>query len=108
MHDDDEDADPTSIQASVPFTAEAGYGYYEVTWLHEGTRGIITLGLGTDEFELDKIPGWVQDSYGYHGMFPHFPRFLEVFCSWARLVLFSVHAIRFWSLTSLISFSLSR
>lgn len=67
MHDEDEDAEPTSIQASAPFTADAGYGYYEVTWLHEGTRGIITLGLATEEFQLDKIPGWVADSYGYHG-----------------------------------------
>lgn len=63
----DENSEPTSIQANLPFTKDDGICYFEVYVENSGTKHIVTIGLTDEDFKLDKLPGWIEDTYGYHG-----------------------------------------
>eukprot|EP00961_Rhodomonas_salina_P035874 482532-Rhodomonas_salina.2 len=51
-------------QAKVPLSAEQPY--YEVTVEDGGTQSWIGVGIATNDYPLDKQPGWEQSSVGYH------------------------------------------
>lgn len=64
---EEDEMEPSSCQSNIPFRAEDGICYFEVYIVDPGAKGIATLGLSDKQFKLDRIPGWIKDSYGYHG-----------------------------------------
>jgi hypothetical protein len=64
--DDLEDAEPSTARASIPFIKDDGFAYFEVTVIHEGMRGIVAIGLISENYPMDKMPGWHEESIGYH------------------------------------------
>jgi hypothetical protein len=63
---DMEDAEPATARASTPFTKSDGFAYFEATVLNEGLRGIVAVGLIGEGYAMDKMPGWAEESIGYH------------------------------------------
>eukprot|EP00288_Rhodomonas_lens_P003238 CAMPEP_0177720908 /NCGR_PEP_ID=MMETSP0484_2-20121128/16864_1 /TAXON_ID=354590 /ORGANISM="Rhodomonas lens, Strain RHODO" /LENGTH=484 /DNA_ID=CAMNT_0019233177 /DNA_START=20 /DNA_END=1474 /DNA_ORIENTATION=+ len=59
-----EGAEVGVAQAKVPLSAEQPY--YEVTVEDGGTQSWIGVGIATNDYPLDKQPGWEQSSVGYH------------------------------------------
>lgn len=58
-----------AIQTEQPFKrlGNETIAYYEVTVIDQGLKGYIAVGLADGKFPLNKQPGWVKLSYGYHG-----------------------------------------
>ncbi|KAL6067333.1 IgA-specific serine endopeptidase [Balamuthia mandrillaris] len=56
-------------ETSQPFRriGDETIAYFEVTVLNQGLKGYIAIGLTDRNFPLNKQPGWVKQSYGYHG-----------------------------------------
>ena len=63
---DMEDAEPATAVAATPFRKEDGFSYFEVEVINAGLRGIVAVGLVSDGYDLDKMPGWDHESIGYH------------------------------------------
>ena len=61
-----EDAEPATARAATPFTKADGFAYFEATVLNEGLRGIVAVGLIGEGYPMDKMPGWAEESIGYH------------------------------------------
>eukprot|EP00163_Fabomonas_tropica_P015870 TRINITY_DN28717_c0_g1_i1.p1 TRINITY_DN28717_c0_g1~~TRINITY_DN28717_c0_g1_i1.p1 ORF type:complete len:485 (-),score=81.42 TRINITY_DN28717_c0_g1_i1:181-1635(-) len=61
------DADAAAIRANAPIPACVGVYYYEVTVLDAGRDGYIGIGLCTMSVNLNRLPGWERNSFGYHG-----------------------------------------
>ena len=41
--------------------------YFEVEVVSKGREGYIGLGFCTADVNMDRLPGWEPQSYGYHG-----------------------------------------
>ncbi|CAG8540978.1 1708_t:CDS:2 [Cetraspora pellucida] len=59
--------EPVSIRANNHIPPEVGLYYFETTIINRGDRGYIGIGLSKPGTPLDKMPGWVLDTIGYHG-----------------------------------------
>ncbi|CAG8577983.1 13547_t:CDS:2 [Dentiscutata heterogama] len=60
-------SDAASIRTNNPIPPEVGLYYFEITVLDRGEGGCIGIGLCKPEVELNILPGWVDDTIGYHG-----------------------------------------
>ncbi|KAK9476700.1 concanavalin A-like lectin/glucanase domain-containing protein [Lipomyces japonicus] len=61
------DQDAASVRANYPIPPECGLFYFEVEVLSKGKDGFIGIGFCGPKVALNKMPGWVQESWGYHG-----------------------------------------
>ncbi|ORY67939.1 concanavalin A-like lectin/glucanase domain-containing protein [Leucosporidium creatinivorum] len=61
----DRDAAAVRTNRSVP--VQAGVYYYEVTITDKGLSGYIGIGFSHREVSLSRLPGWEDNSWGYHG-----------------------------------------
>ncbi|XP_060520448.1 ran-binding protein 9 isoform X2 [Cylas formicarius] len=59
--------DAASIQAPHPIPAACGLYYFEVKIVSKGRDGYMGIGLSKRGVNLNRLPGWDKDSYGYHG-----------------------------------------
>ncbi|KAG2220552.1 hypothetical protein INT45_004158 [Circinella minor] len=66
------DRDAGSVKANFPMRRQCGIYYYEVHIISKGNDGYIGIGFCTEESGLDRLPGWDDESYGYHGDDGHF------------------------------------
>ncbi len=41
--------------------------YFEVEVISKGREGYIGVGFCTQDVNMDRLPGWEPQSYGYHG-----------------------------------------
>ncbi|KAI9264298.1 hypothetical protein BDA99DRAFT_508942 [Phascolomyces articulosus] len=56
-----------SVKANFPMRRQCGIYYYEMHVISKGDDGYIGIGFCGEENELDRLPGWDVNSYGYHG-----------------------------------------
>lgn len=63
---EEKDAASVRTDACIP-THGIGLYYYEVAILDQGDTGRIGLGLCDRNVKLEKMPGWENGSYAYHG-----------------------------------------
>ncbi|KAI8146593.1 hypothetical protein BJV82DRAFT_599112 [Fennellomyces sp. T-0311] len=62
-----EDADISAVRANYPFRPQCGIFYYEVEIISKGVDGHIGIGFCWSSNSLDRLPGWEEHSWGYHG-----------------------------------------
>ncbi|KAI9490249.1 hypothetical protein BDB00DRAFT_838954 [Zychaea mexicana] len=62
-----EDADISAVRANYPFRPQCGIFYYEVEIISKGLDGHIGIGFCWASNSLDRLPGWEEHSWGYHG-----------------------------------------
>ncbi|KAA8495423.1 Ran-binding protein 10 [Porphyridium purpureum] len=62
------DIDAAAVRTTecVPTTRCALY-YFEITVVHAGQSGYIGIGLCAANVNLNRLPGWERNSFGYHG-----------------------------------------
>ncbi|KAK9464739.1 concanavalin A-like lectin/glucanase domain-containing protein [Lipomyces arxii] len=56
-----------AIRANHPIPPQCGLFYFEIKILSRGKDGFIAVGFCGPRVLLNKMPGWVMDSWGYHG-----------------------------------------
>ncbi|KAI8339277.1 hypothetical protein BC941DRAFT_422579, partial [Chlamydoabsidia padenii] len=61
------EAHAASVRTNFPMRPQAGLFYYEVKIVSKGDDGFIGIGFCTKENDLERLPGWDIDSFGYHG-----------------------------------------
>ncbi|XP_047127074.1 ran-binding protein 9 isoform X2 [Hydra vulgaris] len=58
--------DAASVRTSNSIPAACGLYYFEIKIISKGRDGYIGIGLCTQSVNMNKLPGWEKDSYGYH------------------------------------------
>ncbi|EGF84396.1 hypothetical protein BATDEDRAFT_2468, partial [Batrachochytrium dendrobatidis JAM81] len=61
------DADAASVRANTFIPPQTGIYYFEIAVTSKGRDGYIGIGFSTSTFELSRLPGWDDLSWGYHG-----------------------------------------
>ncbi|KAF8254070.1 SPRY-domain-containing protein [Wilcoxina mikolae CBS 423.85] len=61
------ESDAAAVRADRPMPPQCGLFYYEATIVSGGKEGLIGIGFCTEKVSLSKLPGWEQESWGYHG-----------------------------------------
>ncbi|XP_074617620.1 ran-binding protein 9-like [Acropora palmata] len=59
--------DAASVRATQPIPAACGIYYFEVKIVSKGRDGYMGIGLSTQGVNMNRLPGWEKNSYGYHG-----------------------------------------
>ncbi|CAH1164433.1 unnamed protein product [Phaedon cochleariae] len=59
--------DAASVQAIHPIPASCGLYYFEVKIVSKGRDGYMGIGLSAQGVNMNRLPGWDKQSYGYHG-----------------------------------------
>ncbi|CAI2195449.1 2765_t:CDS:2, partial [Funneliformis geosporum] len=55
------------IRTNFPIPEQCGLFYFEVDIIDKGKNGEIGIGFCTKSASLNKLPGWEDSSWGYHG-----------------------------------------
>ncbi|KAJ7171807.1 SPRY-domain-containing protein [Mycena crocata] len=61
------DKDAAAARTTHPIPSACGIYYYEVEILSKGNKGHISIGFAGKDVRLSRLPGWEQNSWGYHG-----------------------------------------
>lgn len=61
------DMDAASVRANHPIPVKSGMFYFEVTIISKGRDGYISVGFQSASVALNRLPGWDDFSWGYHG-----------------------------------------
>ncbi|ORY97455.1 concanavalin A-like lectin/glucanase domain-containing protein [Syncephalastrum racemosum] len=56
-----------SVRANFPMRPQCGVYYFEMCVLSKGNDGFIGIGFCTADTVLERLPGWDENSWGYHG-----------------------------------------
>ncbi|EEH48242.1 uncharacterized protein PADG_04326 [Paracoccidioides brasiliensis Pb18] len=56
-----------SCRANHPMPPQCGIYYFEVTVLSKPKEGMICVGFTSNKASLERLPGWEQESWAYHG-----------------------------------------
>ncbi|CAG8602292.1 4487_t:CDS:2, partial [Acaulospora morrowiae] len=56
-----------AIRANHPILPQCGLFYFEIDIINKGQTGIIGIGFCTKTVDLNVMPGWRENSWGYHG-----------------------------------------
>ena len=59
--------DASSVRATQPIPASCGLYYFEVKIISKGRDGYMGVGLSAQGVNMNRLPGWDKQSYGYHG-----------------------------------------
>jgi len=59
--------DAASVRTDYSIPAACGIYYYEVKIISKGRDGYMGIGLSKSDVQLNRLPGWDKNSYGYHG-----------------------------------------
>ena len=59
--------DAAAVRSDHPMPREAGIYYFEITILSRGKEGLIGVGFSGHKPNLNRLPGWESESWGYHG-----------------------------------------
>lgn len=60
-------SDAASVRTDHPIPAACGLYYFEVKIISKGKNGYMGIGLTSQNFKINRLPGWDKHSYGYHG-----------------------------------------
>ncbi|KAJ7922941.1 concanavalin A-like lectin/glucanase domain-containing protein, partial [Mycena leptocephala] len=61
------DKDAAAARTTHPIPPACGIYYYEVEIVSKGNKGHISIGFAGRDVRLSRLPGWEQNSWGYHG-----------------------------------------
>ncbi|KAG9287359.1 hypothetical protein G9A89_023731 [Geosiphon pyriformis] len=61
------ETDAAAIRANYPMPPQCGLFYFEVYITSKGKDGYIGIGFCTKSVNLARLPGWEDQSWGYHG-----------------------------------------
>lgn len=56
-----------AIRTDHPMPPQCGIYYFEVTILSKSKDGMIGVGFSSSKASLERLPGWEQESWAYHG-----------------------------------------
>ncbi|KAK9459377.1 concanavalin A-like lectin/glucanase domain-containing protein [Lipomyces oligophaga] len=56
-----------AVRTDNPIPLECGLFYFEIEIISSGRNGFISIGFSGPKVALNKLPGYVPDSWGYHG-----------------------------------------
>lgn len=56
-----------AVRANHPMPPQCGIYYFEVTILSKSKDGMIGVGFSSSKASLERLPGWEQESWAYHG-----------------------------------------
>lgn len=59
--------DARAVRTADPIPRACGLFYFEVKVISKGKNGYIAVGIADDKVKLGRLPGWDDNSYGYHG-----------------------------------------
>eukprot|EP00794_Sanderia_malayensis_P018744 gene18744-20633_t len=59
--------DAASVRTTYPIPAACGLYYFEIKVISKGRDGYIGVGLSSQGVNMNRLPGWEKNSYGYHG-----------------------------------------
>lgn len=59
--------DAASVRADHSIPASCGIYYFEAKIISKGRDGYMGIGLSAQGVNLNRLPGWDKQSYGYHG-----------------------------------------
>lgn len=59
--------DAAAVRATHPIPAACLLYYYEIKIISKGRDGYMGIGLAAQEVNMQRLPGWDKQSYGYHG-----------------------------------------
>ncbi|KAK6340236.1 hypothetical protein TWF730_002001 [Orbilia blumenaviensis] len=59
--------DSASVRADHFIPRSCGVYYFEVTIMNKSREGLISIGFCGADVQLNRLPGWEQNSWGYHG-----------------------------------------
>ncbi|RMX49820.1 hypothetical protein pdam_00009158 [Pocillopora damicornis] len=59
--------DAASVRATHSIPAACGIYYFEVRIVSKGRDGYMGIGLSAQGVNMNRLPGWEKNSYGYHG-----------------------------------------
>lgn len=59
--------DAASVRSTHPIPAACGVYYFEVKIISKGRDGYMGIGLADGKVNMNRLPGWEDKSYGYHG-----------------------------------------
>ncbi|KAK2828966.1 hypothetical protein FQN49_007228 [Arthroderma sp. PD_2] len=56
-----------AVRADQPMPVKCGIYYFEITILAKPKDGMIGVGFSNNKASLERLPGWEQESWAYHG-----------------------------------------
>lgn len=56
-----------AVRADHPMPPQCGIYYFEITILSKTHEGMIGIGFSSSNASLERLPGWEQESWAYHG-----------------------------------------
>ncbi|KAI9362698.1 hypothetical protein BD770DRAFT_359510 [Pilaira anomala] len=62
-----EEADAALVRSNFPMRSQTGIFYFEMKVISKGAHGFIGIGFCYGENNLERLPGWNTNSWGYHG-----------------------------------------
>lgn len=61
------DQEAAAVRADHPMPPQCGIYYFEITILSKPKEGMIAVGFASNKASLERLPGWEQESWAYHG-----------------------------------------
>ncbi|RAL08647.1 putative Ran-binding protein (RanBP10) [Aspergillus homomorphus CBS 101889] len=61
------DHEAAAIRADSPMPPQCGIYYFEITILSKPKEGMIGIGFSSKKASMERLPGWEQESWAYHG-----------------------------------------
>lgn len=61
------DHEAAAARANHPMPPQCGIYYFEVTIMSKTKEGMIAVGFSSNKASLERLPGWEQESWAYHG-----------------------------------------
>ncbi|KAI9103242.1 concanavalin A-like lectin/glucanase domain-containing protein [Phlyctochytrium arcticum] len=62
-----DDVHAAAVRSNHPIPPQCGLFYYEVSIISKGRDGYIGIGFCGQNVALNRLPGWEENSWGYHG-----------------------------------------
>jgi len=59
--------DAAAVRSDCPMPKACGIYYFEVTVMSRGKEGLIGIGFSSINTSLNRLPGWENNSWAYHG-----------------------------------------
>ncbi|KAL6235734.1 hypothetical protein BDW75DRAFT_230115 [Aspergillus navahoensis] len=62
-----QDHEAASVRADHPMPPQCGIYYFEITIHSKPKEGMIGIGFSNNKASVERLPGWEQESWAYHG-----------------------------------------
>ncbi|KAL3469451.1 hypothetical protein BJX99DRAFT_252011 [Aspergillus californicus] len=62
-----QDQEAAAVRADHPMPPQCGIYYYEITIHSKPKEGMIGIGFSSNKASVERLPGWEQESWAYHG-----------------------------------------